>query len=201
MSVPPRAPAAVGNRPSARSAVRLSLGRLAARHEITSAAATSLSARHGLPPAPVLLNVKSRRPIGHSRRPFLNAASSAAARTGGVFIMGEQVLCDAPMAVIYVSGRCALPTYAFRCAQCGGFDLVRPMAEARATAVCPSCGEADRRVFVAPALRALDTGLRQALAAGEQSADSPQVVTSVPGRSRPTARITTDPRHHRLPRP
>ena len=106
-----------------------------------------------------------------------------------------------PMAVTCVSRRCALPTYAFRCAQCGGFDSVRPMAEAGATAVCPSCGETARRVFVAPALRALDTGVRQALAAGEQSADSPQVVTSVPGRSRRTARITTDPRHHRLPRP
>jgi putative FmdB family regulatory protein len=199
MSVPPKTPAAVVNRRSARSAVRVSLDRLTARHEITSAAATSLSAQHRQR-APVLPDRKSRRSIGHLRRPFLNAASSAAARTGGVFIMGEQVLCDAPMAVIYVSGRCALPTYAFRCAQCGGFDLVRPMAEAGATAVCPSCGEAARRVFVAPALRALDTGLRQALAAGEQSADSPQVVTSVPGRSRPTAR-TTDPRHHRLPRP
>ena len=200
MSVPPQAPAAVVNRPSARSAGRLSLDRIATRHEITSAAATSLSAQHGQQRAPVLRDGKSRRLIGHLRRPFLNAASSAA-RTGGVVIMGGPVLCDAPIAVTYVSRRCALPTYAFRCAQCGGFDLVRPMAEAGATAVCPSCGETARRVFVAPALRALDTGVRQALAAGEQSADSPQVVTSVPGRSRRTAPITTDPWHHRLPRP
>ena len=108
MSVPPQAPAAVINRPSARSAGRLCLDRIATRHEITSAAATSLSAQHGQQRAPVIPDGKSRRSIGHLRRPFLNAARSAAARTRGVVIMGGQVLCDAPMAVTYVSRRCAV---------------------------------------------------------------------------------------------
>jgi hypothetical protein len=56
-------------------------------------------------------------------------------------------------------------------------------------------------MFRAPALRALDPGLRRALDADARSADTPQVVSSVPGRSRRTNPITTDPRHARLPRP
>ncbi|AGB21062.1 putative regulatory protein, FmdB family [Mycobacterium sp. JS623] len=94
-----------------------------------------------------------------------------------------------------------LPTYGYRCRCCGGFDLVRPMAEAATTAPCPACGETSSRVFRAPALRALDPGLRRALDADARSADAPQVVSSVPGRSRRTTPITTDPRHARLPRP
>jgi putative FmdB family regulatory protein len=94
-----------------------------------------------------------------------------------------------------------LPTYGYRCPRCGGFDLVRPMSEAGAAATCPDCGETARRVFGAPALRALDPGVRRALDAGARSADAPQVVSSVPGRSRRATPTTTDPRHARLPRP
>jgi putative FmdB family regulatory protein len=94
-----------------------------------------------------------------------------------------------------------LPTYGYRCRCCGGFDLMRPMAQAAATAPCPDCGEASSRVFRAPALRVLDPGLRRALDTEARSAVAPQVVSSVPGRSRRTTPITTDPRHARLPRP
>jgi putative FmdB family regulatory protein len=94
-----------------------------------------------------------------------------------------------------------VPTYGYRCPRCGGFDLVHPMADASAAVSCPDCGAPARRVFGAPAVRALDTGLRRALDAGERSGDAPQVVTSVPGRSRRATTITTDPRHARLPRP
>ena len=97
--------------------------------------------------------------------------------------------------------RFVLPTYGYRCPCCGGFDLVCPMAEAAATAPCPHCGDAASRVFGAPTLRALDPALRRALDAGARSADAPQVVSSVPGRSRRTMPLTTDPRHARLPRP
>jgi putative FmdB family regulatory protein len=95
-----------------------------------------------------------------------------------------------------------MPTYDYRCRCCGGFHLVRPMVEASAAARCPDCGETARRVFGAPALRALDPGLRTALDAGARSADAPRVVGSVPpsGR-RGGVRTTTDPRHARLPRP
>ena len=94
-----------------------------------------------------------------------------------------------------------MPTYGFSCGQCGDFTVVRPMAAATATADCPDCGHTARRRFVSPALRALDDSLRQAHDAGERSADSPQIVSSVPGRSRRATRVTSDPRHARLPRP
>jgi len=94
-----------------------------------------------------------------------------------------------------------VPTYSYRCAACGPFDQVRPMAAAHEEAVCPGCGEPSARTFGAPALR-LDAGVRAAVEAGERSAEAPEVVHSIPtsGRRRPT-HPTTDPRHRRLPRP
>ncbi|MFC5993018.1 FmdB family zinc ribbon protein [Pseudonocardia hispaniensis] len=94
-----------------------------------------------------------------------------------------------------------MPTYSYRCPEDSRFDLVRPMAEADEPAQCPHCGQPSRRVFGAPALRAMDSRLRRALDAGERSADAPEVVTSVPGRSRRATPVTRDPRHARLPRP
>ncbi|NMI00133.1 zinc ribbon domain-containing protein [Pseudonocardia sp. K10HN5] len=99
-----------------------------------------------------------------------------------------------------------MPTYTYRCPNCGSFDLVRPMAQADAQARCPDCGSEGRRVYGAPALRAMEAKLRRALDAGERSADAPEVVTSVPSRAADrrrgrATRYTTDPRHARLPRP
>lgn len=93
-----------------------------------------------------------------------------------------------------------MPTYGFECARCGGFDLVRPMAQADAPAPCPDCGEPGRRVFGAPALRSLDPALTGALDASARTAESPGVVDRVPP-SRRRARYTSDPRHLRLPHP
>ena len=95
----------------------------------------------------------------------------------------------------------AVPTYAFRCPRCGGFDLVRPMADVGAPASCPDCATPARRVFGAPALRSLDPGMRRALDTSAASADAPAVVGGVPGRSRQAIPTSTDPRHARLPRP
>ena len=92
-----------------------------------------------------------------------------------------------------------MPTYGFRCASCGEFDLVRPMSAAADPAGCPDCGADAARVYGAPALRAQDPALRRALDASARSTDRPDVVTSVPGRR--GLRTSTDPRHARLPRP
>jgi putative FmdB family regulatory protein len=96
-----------------------------------------------------------------------------------------------------------VPTYGYRCGRCGGFELLRPMAEAAAATACPQCREPARRVFGAPALGGRNPGLHRALDASARSADTPDVVTAVPtaGRRTPGVRTTTDPRHARLPRP
>jgi putative FmdB family regulatory protein len=94
-----------------------------------------------------------------------------------------------------------MPTYGFRCASCGEFDLVRPMSAAGAAASCPACGATAPRVYGAPALGGQDPGLHRALDASARSAEAPEIATSVPGRGRRAVRTTTDPRHARLPRP
>ncbi len=94
-----------------------------------------------------------------------------------------------------------MPTYDYRCSGCGEFEVRRPMAESAIPARCPGCGHPAARVFGAPALGGLDPTVRRALDAGARSAESPQVVTAVPGRSRRATPVTTDPRHARLPRP
>jgi putative FmdB family regulatory protein len=100
-----------------------------------------------------------------------------------------------------------VPTYSYSCPDCGGFDRIRPMAEAAGEAHCPRCDRTSRRVWSAPALRALDPALRGALDAQAGSADAPQLVTSLPPRSAadrrrsPAMRRATDPRHALLPRP
>jgi len=96
-----------------------------------------------------------------------------------------------------------VPTYAYRCPQCGPFELVRPMAASDAAADCPRCSATSTRVFGAPALRALHPGVRAARERDERSAAGPDVVSALPsaGRRGGGVRRTTDPRHARLPRP
>lgn len=95
-----------------------------------------------------------------------------------------------------------MPTYSYRCAACGAFELTMSMAELSDDVDCPECGARAARAFGLPGLRGLDDGLRRGLDAAERSADAPQVVSALPGRPRRRATpITTDPRHRRLPRP
>lgn len=94
-----------------------------------------------------------------------------------------------------------MPTYRFSCTTCGAFDLVRPMCDSGAPATCPSCAGTGRRLFSAPALRALPAALRGALDAQHRSADAPDVVTAPPPPTGRGQRRVTDARQLRLPRP
>ncbi|MGK2881425.1 MAG: FmdB family zinc ribbon protein [Mycobacterium sp.] len=94
-----------------------------------------------------------------------------------------------------------MPTYSYRCEECGGFPVRVPMAEVSSTAMCPTCGAAARREYAGPGVRVLDAGLRRAFDTADRSAGEPTVTSSVPGRSRRATPITRDPRHARLPRP
>jgi putative FmdB family regulatory protein len=75
-----------------------------------------------------------------------------------------------------------MPVYVFTCAECGSFELARPMAEAGSRAYCPTCEHEARRVFTPPRLARLAAPVRQALETEEASAHEPRVVTEKRGR-------------------
>ena len=78
-----------------------------------------------------------------------------------------------------------MPVYAFSCAGCGSFELMRPMAQAAAPAQCPTCGTEARRVFTPPGLALLATRVRGVLDMEERSAHEPAVATEKRGRALP----------------
>lgn len=86
-----------------------------------------------------------------------------------------------------------MPVYAFTCACCGPFDLVRPMGQAGAPARCPACGGDARRVFTAPGLALLASPVRRTLDMEEKSAHEPAVVAQKRGRPLPHGHAPTPP--------
>jgi putative FmdB family regulatory protein len=86
-----------------------------------------------------------------------------------------------------------MPVYAFRCAACGPFDVVRPMVEAGAPARCPSCGGSARRVFSPPGLALLARPVRRALDLEERSSHEPEVVSEKRGRPMPHRHAPSPP--------
>jgi putative FmdB family regulatory protein len=75
-----------------------------------------------------------------------------------------------------------VPFYAFSCAACGPFDVLRPMADAGTPAACPACGGDAARVFSAPASTIRSPGA-VADAVDERSRHAPQRVTREVGGS------------------
>jgi putative FmdB family regulatory protein len=86
-----------------------------------------------------------------------------------------------------------MPVYAFTCAGCGPFDLLRPMGQAGAPARCPRCGGEARRVFTPPGLSLLARQVREALDTEEMSAHEPAVVSEKRGRPLPHRHAPTPP--------
>ncbi|MGY1709337.1 FmdB family zinc ribbon protein [Geodermatophilus sp. SYSU D00758] len=82
-----------------------------------------------------------------------------------------------------------MATYVFRCPDCSVFEVVVPMSAVRPTHACPACGADSTRVFTAPALSTTPAALHRAVAGAEASAETPQVVRSIPaGAPRPRSR-------------
>ncbi len=92
--------------------------------------------------------------------------------------------------------------YEYRCVRHGDIEVLEPMGKAPESITCEICGRPARRVFTAPMIPHSDQAVVHAIEGAERSACEPDVVTSVPsaGQKRP-ARLTTDPRHRRLPKP
>ncbi len=82
-----------------------------------------------------------------------------------------------------------MATYEFRCPDCSVFQVAVPMSAVRPTHRCPACGAESARVFSAPALRTTPAALSRAVTRAEASAETPQVVRSIPdGAPRPRSR-------------
>lgn len=67
-----------------------------------------------------------------------------------------------------------MPTYAYDCAECGGFDALRPLAEYDLPAACPGCGQACARALTLPHVAGMDGAQRVAAATNERSAHAPR---------------------------
>ncbi|MHA7663513.1 FmdB family zinc ribbon protein [Mycolicibacterium sp. HS_4_1] len=94
-----------------------------------------------------------------------------------------------------------MPTYVFRCGRgCPDFTEQHSMATAPDDTPCPSCSGTAKRRIGAPALGAGNTPGMRVQDATRATADSPDVVRSLPA-SRRRAQVTANPLHRRLPRP
>lgn len=67
-----------------------------------------------------------------------------------------------------------MPTYDYRCSDCGGFDALRSVSQRDLPADCPDCGCASPRVMSsAPRLSLMAAGTRRAIAVNERAAHEP----------------------------
>lgn len=64
-----------------------------------------------------------------------------------------------------------MPSYEFRCANCGPFEEFRSLAETVTPARCPACASLARRVYTAPGFSVRGGALRDAGATTRRFAD------------------------------
>ncbi|MFN0317567.1 MAG: FmdB family zinc ribbon protein [Burkholderiales bacterium] len=95
-----------------------------------------------------------------------------------------------------------MPTYDYRCEQCGDFEMRRPMSESSAPTKCPSCQADARRLILAPFLAMMNPHSRIAHARNEKSADAPLVMSreQLHQTGRPRAHVHTHDHGPRDPR-
>ena len=68
-----------------------------------------------------------------------------------------------------------MPTYEYRCSDCGPFTGRRPMSEAAEPDRCHVCGrEAPRVILTAPSFAGMDGVLRTAIGVNEKAAHEPK---------------------------
>ncbi|KZE17034.1 FmdB family zinc ribbon protein [Brevibacterium casei] len=93
-----------------------------------------------------------------------------------------------------------MPTYLFRCDACGDSERVYPMADKPGSIPCPGCSGRARSIVGSPHLGAGSSQAKQLIESTERSAESPAVVSRLPGSSRRRQKVSRDPRHAKLPR-
>ncbi len=93
--------------------------------------------------------------------------------------------------------------YEYRCERHGAFDATWAIGTAPASAACPDCGRAARRVFTSPLLARTPPALVAAIDRAEKTREAPDVVTALPPRPprERTPVLPLTPTLRRLPRP
>lgn len=94
-----------------------------------------------------------------------------------------------------------MTTYAFRCPDCGPHDARFPIGTAPDRSSCPECGGSSTRLITAPGIGRGGNPYRRAVERTMATADTPHVVSSLPGAPRRPQPVTTHPLHRALPRP
>lgn len=94
-----------------------------------------------------------------------------------------------------------MTTYTYRCPDCGPFDAQHALGTAPSDQRCPQCPAQARRIITAPRLSLGDGRSRRLLDATAATADTPAVVSALPGRARRPTPVTRNPLHATLPRP
>ena len=67
-----------------------------------------------------------------------------------------------------------MPTYDYRCADCGVFSAMRSIADRDADSACPECGARARRTISMPSLALMPGTARNAHQINERSANAPR---------------------------
>ncbi|GAA4758396.1 zinc ribbon domain-containing protein [Citricoccus nitrophenolicus] len=96
-----------------------------------------------------------------------------------------------------------MPLYEFRCPAGTTTDLSFSMATVPSFVDCPDCGAPAPRQISVPRLSRAGSPAMQVMDRTRRSAESPEVVTSIPAESgrRAVPRHTQHPLHQKLPRP
>jgi len=98
-----------------------------------------------------------------------------------------------------------MANYTYRCGEHGPATTAYPVGTAPQQIDCPDCGAPAKRVYSAPMLSAVDQNRMNLIDSTHATADTPEVVSSIPrgGRinSKPTPMAPPDPRLQKLPRP
>ena len=68
-----------------------------------------------------------------------------------------------------------MPTYEYRCVDCGDFTASQPIAQYQQPQPCPDCGaDSPRALLTAPAFAGMSSGTRHAHATNERSSHAPE---------------------------
>lgn len=94
-----------------------------------------------------------------------------------------------------------MPIYEFRCGAGDTVDLAFSMALVPDAVSCPTCGQVAARRPSSPHMSKSGSSTYKLIESTQRSAHEPGVVSALPASGRPAQQYTSNPLHHKLPRP